>query len=165
VSENTQLVASPGARSAANGAFSPDGNFLALEVSFANNGDGAALALRLDVASMASGRLTVVPGTWVSSDALIGFGWPAVSDTLVAELSFTSRVQLASWRPGAARLAVAADRPGLTAGSGVRQGSRQVRGIDEFERHRAVPSAPEPSASRPRSAVASSLPGLIEYRG
>jgi hypothetical protein len=89
VSENTQLAASPGAISAANGAF----------------------------ASMASGRPTVVPGTWIGSDALIGFGWPAVSDTLAAELSFTTRAQLASWRPGAARLAVAADRPGLTAGS------------------------------------------------
>jgi hypothetical protein len=45
---------------------------------------------------VASGRLTAVPGIRVSSDALIGFGWPAVSDTLVADLSFTTRAQLAS---------------------------------------------------------------------
>jgi hypothetical protein len=83
----------------------------------ANGGDAGALALQLDVASMASGRLTVVPGTWVSSDALIGFGWPAVSDTLVAELSFTTRAQLASWRPGAARLAVADNRLAQASGS------------------------------------------------
>ena len=66
----------------------------------------------IDVASVATGRLTVVPRTFVSSDAMAGFGWPATSDTLIAELSFTTRVQVASWRPGAARLAVAAIQPG-----------------------------------------------------
>jgi len=50
-------------------------------------------------------------GTWLSSDALISFGWPASSDTLVAELSFTTKVQLTSWRPGASRLAIAVLRP------------------------------------------------------
>jgi hypothetical protein len=102
----------PGASSAANGAFSPDGDFLAIEVSFYNGGDDGALATVLDVASMASGRLTVVPGTFASSDALAGFGWPTDGDSLVAELAFTTKVQVASWQPGAARLAVAAIRPG-----------------------------------------------------
>jgi hypothetical protein len=102
----------PGASSAANGAFSPDGDFLAIEVSFYNGGDDGALATMLDVASMASGRLTVVPGTFASSDALAGFGWPTDGDSLVAELSFTTKVQVASWQPGATRLAVAAIRPG-----------------------------------------------------
>jgi hypothetical protein len=68
--------------------------------------------MQLDVASLASHRLTVVPGTWVSSDALAGFGWPADRDSLIAELSFTTKVQVASWLPGAARLAVAAVPPG-----------------------------------------------------
>ena len=102
----------PGASSAASGAFSPDGDFLAIEASLYNNGDDGALAAQLDVASVVTGRLTVVPRTFVSSDAMAGFGWPAASDTLIAELSFTARVQVASWRPGAARLAVAAIRPG-----------------------------------------------------
>ena len=102
----------PGASSAANGAFSPDGDFLAIEASLYNNGDDGALAAQLDVASVATGQLTVVPRTFVSSDAMAGFGWPAADDTLIAELSFTARVQVASWRPGAARLAVAAIRPG-----------------------------------------------------
>jgi hypothetical protein len=102
----------PGASSAANGAFSPDGDFLAIEVSLYNGGDDGALATMLDVASMASGRLTVVPGTFASSDALAGFGWPTDGDSLVAELSFTTKVQVASWQPGATRLAVAAIRPG-----------------------------------------------------
>ncbi len=102
----------PGASSAANAAFSPDGDYLALEVSFYNGGDDGALAMQLQVASVASGRLTVVPGTWASSDALVGFGWPAGGDSLIAELSFTTKVQVTSWRPGATRLAVAAIRPG-----------------------------------------------------
>jgi hypothetical protein len=106
-----------GASSAANGAFSPDGDFLALELSFYNGGDGGALATQLDVASLASDRLTVVPGTWVSSDALAGFGWPAGGDSLIAELSFTTKVQVAAWRPGAARLAVAVIRPGQSSAS------------------------------------------------
>jgi hypothetical protein len=102
----------PGASSAANGAFSPDGDLLAIEVSFYNGGDDGALATMLDVASTASGRLTAVPDTFASSDALAGFGWPTAGDSLVAELSFTTKVQVASWQPGATRLAVAAIRPG-----------------------------------------------------
>jgi hypothetical protein len=58
-----------------------------------------------------------VPGTSVSSDALAGFGWPDGQDRLVAELSFTTKVQVAAWKPGAPRLAVAAVRPGPHLGS------------------------------------------------
>jgi len=64
--------------------------------------------VQLELVSTASGRLTAVPQTWVSSTALIGFGWPASSDSLVTELSFTTKVQLASWHPGASRLAITA---------------------------------------------------------
>jgi hypothetical protein len=106
------VVALPGVSSAANATFSPDGTLLALEVSFYNGGDDGALATQLDVASVTSGRLTVVPGTWASSDALVGFGWLAGGDSLIAELSFTTKVQVTSWHPGADRPAVAAVRPG-----------------------------------------------------
>ena len=68
--------------------------------------------MRLEVASVTSGRLTAVPGTFVSSDALVGFGWPANSDSLVAEFIFTTKAQLASWHPGASRLAVTVIPPG-----------------------------------------------------
>jgi hypothetical protein len=81
-------------------------------VSFGNTGDGGELATRLEVEPMASGRLTAVPGTWVSSDALIGFGWPTGGDSLVAEFSFTTKMQLASWHPGASRPAVTVIQPG-----------------------------------------------------
>lgn len=110
-------IALPGASLAASGAFSPDGDLLALEVSLSNGGNDSALALQLDVVSLGRGQLTVVPDTFVSSDALAGFGWPAASDTLIAELSFTTKVQVASWVPGAARLAVAAIGRAQTADS------------------------------------------------
>ena len=97
----------PPGRSAASAAFSPDGRFLAVEVSFSSEADDGGQALQLELESTASGRLTTVPGTSLSSDALISFGWPASSDALVAELGFTTKVQLTSWRPGASRLAVA----------------------------------------------------------
>ena len=69
------------------------------------------LATRLEVASSASGRLTAVPGTSVGSDALVDFGWPTSGDSLVAEFIFPAKVQLASWHPGATRLAVAVIGP------------------------------------------------------
>jgi len=104
----------PAGRSAASAAFSPDGSFLAVEVTFSNEADDGGQAVQLELVSTVSGRPMVVPGTWLSSDALIGFGWPGTSDNLVAELSFTTKVQLMSWRPGAARLAIApiGPRPG-----------------------------------------------------
>jgi hypothetical protein len=101
----------PEGRSVANAAFSPDSSFLAFEVSFSNEADDGGQAVQLELVSTTSGHLTAVPGTWLSSDALISFGWPASSDSLIAELGFTTKVQLASWRPGASRLAIAVLRP------------------------------------------------------
>ncbi|HEY1641376.1 MAG TPA: hypothetical protein VGG35_11860 [Streptosporangiaceae bacterium] len=107
----TTRVVLPAGSSAAGGTFSPDGQLLALQVSSGPGGDGGGQAIRLGVAAAASGRLTLVPGTFVSSDALAGFGWPGAGHSLVAELSFTTKVQLAAWQPGAARLAVVAVAP------------------------------------------------------
>jgi hypothetical protein len=107
-----EIVALPGASSAASAAFSPDGQFLAIELSFLQTVDNGDQAAQLDVVSLATGRVSVVPSSFVSSDALVGFGWPASGDSLIAELSFTTKVQVASWVPGAGRLAVAAVRPG-----------------------------------------------------
>jgi hypothetical protein len=106
------VVGLPRASSAASGAFSPSGGFLALQVSSGSTGDDGALAMQLEVASVTSGRLTVMPGTSVSSDALVGFGWPGNGDSLVAEFIFTTRTQLVAWDPGAARPAVAVIQPG-----------------------------------------------------
>jgi hypothetical protein len=106
------VIALPAGTSAGSGTFSPDGRYLALQVSFGNSGDGGEMATQLEIAPAAGGRLTVMPGTWASSDALVGFGWPASGDSLVVELSFTTKTQLASWDPGASRPAVTVIRPG-----------------------------------------------------
>jgi hypothetical protein len=106
------VVTLPAGSAVTSGAFSPDGSFIALQVSFGNTGDGGDLATQLEVAPVTSGRLTAVPGTWVSSDALVGFGWPAGGDSLVAEFSFTTKMQLASWHPGASLPAVTVIQPG-----------------------------------------------------
>jgi hypothetical protein len=103
-----QLTAElPTGRAAISAAFSPDGRYLAVEESFSNEGDDGGLAVQLELVSLASGRVTTVPETMLSSDALISFGWPGSSGSLVAELGFTTKVQLMSWRPGAARLSTA----------------------------------------------------------
>jgi hypothetical protein len=110
-------VALPPGASVASAAFSPDGSYLAVQLNTAPGGADGGSATRLEVVTTATGRLTAVPDTSLSSDALIGFGWPPGSDLLVAELSFTTKVQLASWRPGAARLAVSVVRPGQGVGA------------------------------------------------
>ena len=98
-------------------AFSPDGRFLALQITSPSGGDSGAAPTRLEVAGPGALRLSPVPDTSVSSDALAGFGWPEGQDRLVAELSFTTKVQVAAWKPGAPRLAVAQVRPGPHLGS------------------------------------------------
>ena len=103
--------------SAASAAFSSDGRYLALQVNTAPGGADGGAGTQLEVLAVATGRVATMPDTSLSSDALMGFGWPPGSDQLVAELSFTTKVQLASWRPGAPRLAVAVVAPGTRADS------------------------------------------------
>ena len=106
------VVTLPAGSSAAGGTFSPDGDLLALQVSLSDVGDDGELAMQLEVAPVTSGRLTAVPETFVSSNALVEFGWPADGDSLVAEFIFTTKTQLASWHPGASRPAVTVIQPG-----------------------------------------------------
>jgi len=107
-------VALPSGSSAAGASFSPSGRLLALQLSYGLDG---ALAMRLDVATVATGQLTEVPRTSVSSDALFAFGWPTSSDSLVAEFTFMPTIQLTSWHLGASRLAVSVLKPGHTQAS------------------------------------------------
>ena len=64
----------PAASSVTSAAFSPDGSLLAVELSFSSDSADGAQAVQLELVSAASGRLTPVPQTWVSSEALVGFG-------------------------------------------------------------------------------------------
>jgi hypothetical protein len=106
------VVGLPAGNSVVSAAFSPDGSFLALQLSVGSPGSDDELGMRLEVAPVTTGRLTPVPGTWVSSDALIGFGWPVAGDSLVARFSFTTKMQLTAWHPGASRSAVKILPPG-----------------------------------------------------
>jgi hypothetical protein len=99
------VVELPAGSSADGGAFSPSGGLLALLLS--SGGDGGR-AVRLEVASVTSGRLTAVPNASVGGDVLVDLGWPTTGDSLVAEFIFATKAQVASWHPGATRLAVTA---------------------------------------------------------
>jgi hypothetical protein len=107
-------VGLPAGSSAAGASFSPSGRLLALQLSYGLDG---ALAMRLDVATVATGELSEVPHSSVSSDALFAFGWPAGSDSLVAEFTFMPTIQLASWHLGSSRVAVSVLKPGRTQAS------------------------------------------------
>lgn len=102
----TAVIGLPATDTVAVGRFSPDGRFLALEVSANNNAYGAP-AIRLEVASIPHGHLVVVPHTGVSSDALDGFGWPGDRDDLVAEFSFIGQVRTVFWNQATGSVAVA----------------------------------------------------------
>jgi len=91
------------------GAFSPDGRFLALLVTARITATGQAAAIRLTVATVASGQLTAVPGTMVGSGNGVSFGWRAGSHQLIADLASdtpgqSEEWQIAVWQPGDARL-------------------------------------------------------------
>lgn len=91
-------------------AFSPDGRYLALEVSAGESSDSSSLEVQLEVASLASGHLTVLPHTWATGDPMTGLGWPDNDDDLVAKLNTGSEVQMAFWAPGHRSLAIASVR-------------------------------------------------------
>jgi WD40 repeat protein len=88
--------------------FSPDGRYLALEVSAGESSDSSTLEVQLEVATLASGRLTILPHTWATGDPVTGLGWPGNDDRLVAKLNTGSEVQMLFWAPGHRSLALAA---------------------------------------------------------
>lgn len=102
----------PVGEAAASAVFSPDGKYLALQVITGAHGNDGGPAMRLEVESLRTGRVSTVPGMWASNGTLTGFGWPDGTDSLVAELSFPAKAQIMAWRPWAARPAMAALVPG-----------------------------------------------------
>ncbi len=103
------VVELPAGGFAASAAFSPSGGLLALQVM---SDDGSEASAQLEVASVASGRLTALTGTTIVGDTVVDFGWPTSGDSLVAEFIFPATVQVAAWHPGATGLAVAVVRSG-----------------------------------------------------
>ncbi len=92
------------------GAFSPDGRLLALLVTARIGASGRAVANRLVVAAVASGRLIAVPGTTIGSGIGVDFGWQPGSGRLVADIGLQDAWQVAVWRPGDAHLYVVVTR-------------------------------------------------------
>ena len=84
--------------------------------------------MRLDVATVATGQLTEVPRTSVSSDALFAFGWPSEGDSLVAEFTFMPTMQVASWHPGVQPAGGVGPQVGTHPGLADR---RLIRGYDD----------------------------------
>jgi hypothetical protein len=105
-----RVVPLPGRSQAYQGAFSPDGRLLALQVTARIGAGGRATATRLAVAVVASGRLTAVPGTTIGAGIGVDFGWQPASRQLVAAASLQDGWQVAAWRAGDARLYVAVTR-------------------------------------------------------
>ncbi len=110
-------ISLPGRSQSYDGAFSPDGRFLALLVTARVTASGWPAATRLMVAEVATGRITAVPGTMVGSRIGVSFGWQARGHRLIADVPVGEpghyEWQIAAWRPGDARLSVAlAQTPG-----------------------------------------------------
>jgi hypothetical protein len=104
-------ISLPGRSTAYEGAFSSDGRLLALLVTAKVTAAGRAAASRLMVATVATGRVTAVPGTTVGSGNGVAFGWQAGSHQLIADVTVETpgqpEWQIAVWRPGDARLSTA----------------------------------------------------------
>lgn len=104
-----RVIALPRGSQADVGAFSPDGRFLALQVTARIGASGQPSAVRLVVAVVATGRLMAVPGTTIGSGIGVDFGWQG-NGRLVAGIGLQDAWQVAVWRPGDARLHVAVIR-------------------------------------------------------
>ena len=96
-----------------NGTFSPGGRFLAFLLTARMAPDGEAILWRIAVIDTRTRRLLAVPGSTLSLAAAqrLSFGWQASGHRLIAVLPTSGEtLQVASWRPGAARLWVATGR-------------------------------------------------------
>ena len=104
-------ISLPGRSTAYRGAFSPDGRLLALLVTARATAAGRPAATRLMVATVASGRITAVPGTTIGGANGVDFGWQARSHRLIADVALDMpgqpEWQIAVWQPGDARLSTA----------------------------------------------------------
>jgi hypothetical protein len=95
------------------GAFSADGRYLAFPLWAGTAPDGEPALTRIAVIDTTSRRLLIVPGSALSWDIAKGvliFGWQPSGHQLLAVLPLQGSgetIQVASWRPGQARLWVA----------------------------------------------------------
>lgn len=107
---HTDVISLPRQSRPFQGAFSPDGRLLALQVTARIAPDGRAAATQLAVAAVTTGRLTVIPGSTVGIGNGVDFGWQTGTGELTAVVFVRNEWQIAVWRPGGTRLFVARAR-------------------------------------------------------
>ena len=89
------------------GTFNSTGRLLAAQAVAATKPDGETAAWRLEVINSVSGHVTALPGTMISAQAVLTFGWDGGTDQLLATVASRSAVlQLAYWQPGDAHLSI-----------------------------------------------------------
>lgn len=103
-------ISLPGRIKTYGGAFSPDGQLLALLVNTRMAAADRGSAFRLMVATVATRQITPVPGTTIAGQVGISFGWQPRSHRLIADVGVGNQWQIAVWRPGQARLSTALAR-------------------------------------------------------
>jgi hypothetical protein len=101
------VISLPGRSRSWQGAFSPDGRLLALQLTARIAAGGQAAATQLAVAALTTGRLTVIAGSTVGIGNGVDFGWQAGTGQLIAVVSVRNQWQIAAWRPGGTRLSIA----------------------------------------------------------
>lgn len=107
---HTDVISLPERSQAYQGAFSPDGRLLALQLTARIAAGGQAAATQLAIAAVTTGRLTVIPGSTVGIGNGVDFGWQPGTGQLIAIVSVRNQWQIAVWRPGDTRLSIALDR-------------------------------------------------------
>jgi hypothetical protein len=118
----TREIPLPARSTSGEGAFSPDGQLLALSVTSGVTANGTPARNQLMVATVASGRVAAVPGATVGYGVGVDFGWQPGSRRLIADVDADvaghvaadapgqPEWQIAVWQPGDARLSVALAR-------------------------------------------------------
>lgn len=118
----TREIALPGRSTSGEGAFSPDGQLLALSVTSGVTANGNPARNQLMVATVASGRIAAVPGATVGYGIGVSFGWQPCSRRLIADVDADvaghvaadapgqPEWQIAVWQPGDACISVALTR-------------------------------------------------------
>jgi len=104
---HTDVISLPGRSQSWQGAFSPDGRLLALQVTARIAAGGRAAATQLAVAALSTGRLTIIAGSTVGIGTGVVFGWQAGTGQLIAVVSVRNHRQIAVWQPGDTRLSIA----------------------------------------------------------
>ena len=87
--------------------FDATGRLLAAQEVAATKPSGEPAATRLEVINTVSGHVSAVPGTLISTQVELAFGWYSATDRLLASVfSRSAVVRVGSWQSGGAQLSI-----------------------------------------------------------